>query len=197
MADQALDNVMLRELLRKKRLRPAARREAVGFMQERFGAPQRRACGLIGIAASTLRYKPRARDDEQVRLRLTELARARSRFGYRRLHVLLRREGFAVNHKRVLRLYRLAGLSLRRQKRKLMPGLARGAAELPTKPNECWALDFVSDALAWGRRIRCLTVVIASRESRRRSRSIPRCPQPGGSGFWMLSPYSEVFLRRS
>ena len=120
---------------------------------------QRRACGVAGIQPSTIRYRLRVRDDEPLRLRLGELAKERSRFGYRRLHVLLRREGFEVNHKRVLRLYRLAGLNLRRQKRKRMPSLGRGAAALPTRPNECWALDFVSDTLAWGRRIRCLTVV--------------------------------------
>lgn len=129
------------------------------FLQERFLVSGRRACGLIRIHRSTVRYRPRVRDDEPLRIRLAELAKERSRFGYRRLHVLLRREGHLVNHKRVLRLYRLAGLSLRRQKRKRMPSLARGAAGLPTRENECWALDFVSDALAWGRRIRCLTVV--------------------------------------
>jgi putative transposase len=131
----------------------------VRFVQERFAVSQRRACGLVGIQPSTIRYRLRARDDEQVRRRLGELAKERSRFGYRRLHALLRREGFAVNHKRVLRLYRLAGLNLRRQKRKRMPSLTRGVPALPTRPNECWALDFVSDTLAWGRRIRCLTVV--------------------------------------
>ena len=136
-----------------------ARREAVRFVQERFAVSQRRACGLAGIQPSTIRYRPRARDDAPLRLRLAELARERSRFGYRRLHVLLRREGFAVNHKKVLRLYQLASLNLRRQKRKRMPSLARGVPALPTRPNECWALDFVSDTLAWGRRIRCLTVV--------------------------------------
>jgi putative transposase len=99
------------------------------------------------------------RNDEHVRLRLAELAKERSRFGYRRLHVLLRREGLVVNPKRVLRLYQLAGLGLRRQKRKRMPSVARGAPGLATRPNEYWALDFVSDTLAWGRRIRCLTVV--------------------------------------
>jgi putative transposase len=135
------------------------RREAVRFLQEHFRVSQRRACGIAGIHPSTVRYRLWTKDDEPLRLRLGELARERSRFGYRRLHVLLRREGFVVNHKCVLRLYRLAGLSLRRQKRKRMPSLARGAAELPTRPNERWALDFVSDALSWGRRIRCLTVV--------------------------------------
>jgi putative transposase len=131
----------------------------VRFLQERFAVSQRRACGLAGIQPSTVRYRPRGRDDEPLRRRLGELARERSRFGYRRLYVLLRREGQLVNHKRVLRLYRLAGLKLRRQKRKRMPSVARGIPSLPTKPNECWALDFVSDTLAWGRRIRCLTVV--------------------------------------
>lgn len=129
------------------------------FLQERFGASQRRACGLIGIHRSTIRYRPRVRTEDVLRQRLIELARARARFGYRLLHVLLRREGHVVNHKRVLRLYRLAGLNLRRQKRKRMPSLARGVLALPTRPNECWALDFVSDTLAWGRRIGCLTVV--------------------------------------
>ena len=128
-------------------------------MQDQFGASQRHACLLVGMAPSTLRYRPRARDDEPLRLRLAELARERSRFGFRRLHVLLRREGYHVNLKRVLRLYRLAGLSLRKQKRKRMPSLIRGIPDLPTRANECWAIDFVSDALAWGRRFRCLTVV--------------------------------------
>jgi putative transposase len=131
----------------------------VGFLRERFGASERRACGLIGVHRATLRYRPRSRVDAALRQRLAELARERSRFGYRRLHVLLRREGYVVNHKRVLRLYQLAGLGLRRQKRKRMPSLARGAPDLPTRPNECWALDFVSDTLARGRRIRRLTIV--------------------------------------
>jgi putative transposase len=128
-------------------------------VQTRFGVSERRACGLTGLCRSTLRYRSQASNDEMLSQRLVELARARSRFGYRRLHVLLRREGHLVNHKRVLRLYRLAGLSLRRKKRKRMPSLARGTTTLPSQPNECWALDFVSDTLAWGRRIRCLTVV--------------------------------------
>jgi putative transposase len=131
----------------------------VRFLHERFGVSQRRACGLIGTHRSTVRYRPRVRADAALHERLIELARERGRFGYRRLHVLLRREGLVVNHKRVLRLYQLAGLGLRRQKRKRMPSMGRGTPSLPTRPNECWALDFVSDTLAWGRRIRCLTVV--------------------------------------
>src|SRR5438477_10378425 len=72
---------------------------------------------------------------------------------------MCRREGLLGMHRRVLRLYRLARLTLRLQKRKRMPGVARCFPGLPTRPNECWALDFVSDTLAWGRRIRCLTIV--------------------------------------
>jgi putative transposase len=128
-------------------------------VQACFSVSQRRACGLIGLGRSSLRYRPQPPKDEALGRRLAELARQRGRFGYRRLHVLLRREGYPVNHKRVLRLYRLAGLGLRQQKRKRMPGVARGRPQLPSQPNECWALDFVSDTLAWGRRIRCLTVV--------------------------------------
>jgi hypothetical protein len=143
----------------KKLLGPAARRHAVCFFQEGFAVSQRRACGLVGIPPSTVRYQPQVRDDASLGLRLGELARERSCFGYRRLHLLFRREGYGVNHKRVLRLYRLAGLSLRRQKRKRMPSVGRGVADLPTRPNAGWPLDFVSDTLAWGRRIRCHTVV--------------------------------------
>jgi putative transposase len=131
----------------------------VRFLQKRFSLSERRACGLLACHRSVIRYRPRDHDDEPIRRRLAELAKERSRFGYRRLHVLLRREGHRVNHKRILRLYRLAGLSLRRQKRKRMPSVARGFPGLPTRANECWALDFVSDTLATGRRIRCLTVV--------------------------------------
>jgi len=118
-------------------------------MRERFEVSERRACGLIGVHRSTVRKRPRGRDDHVVYQRLAELARERSRFGYRRLQVLLRRDGLVINHKRVLRLYRLAGLGLRRRKRKRSPSAARGAPALPTRPNECWALYFVSDTLAW------------------------------------------------
>lgn len=99
------------------------------------------------------------RDTTALRQRLRELAGERRRFGYRRLHILLRREGLAINHKRVYRLYREEGLSVRQRKRKQVAarrGERRGAA---AAPNQRWSLDFVSDALATGRRIRLLAVV--------------------------------------
>ncbi len=127
--------------------------------RERFGISERRACGLIGFARSSARYRGQRSSSDPLYPRLLALAKERTRFGYRRLHVLLQREGFRVNHKRVERLYRLAGLRLRRRKRKRVTSIARGIPAPATAANQCWALDFVSDALAWGRRIRLLTVV--------------------------------------
>lgn len=129
-------------------------------MRERYGLSERRACRLVGIGRSTLRYCPRKRGDEApVRDRLRELAAERPRFGYRRLHVLLRREGVIVNHKRIERLYREEGLAVRRRRRKRVARDGRGRAALPGRPNQQWGVDFVSDTLAWGRRIRLFTVV--------------------------------------
>jgi putative transposase len=111
---------------------------------------------VVGVGRSTVRYRRRERpDDGALRRRLLALAGERPRFGYRRLHALLRREGVGVNHKRIERLYRAEALALRRRRRK------RAGAPGPVRPNQQWALDFVSDALACGRRIRVLAVVDA------------------------------------
>jgi len=91
--------------------------------------------------------------------RLVELAGERRRFGYRRLHALVRREGVQVNHKRIYRLYSDAGLSVRRRKKRHGVAVERQALELPSSPNQVWSMDFVSDALANGRRIKVLTIV--------------------------------------
>lgn len=127
---------------------------------ECYGLSERRACQLVGIGRSTLRYHRRPHlEEESLRQRLRELAAERPRFGYRRLHVLLRREGVIINHKRVERLYREEGLAVRRRSRKRVARDGRGRASLPTRPNQQWGVDFVSDTLAWGRRIRLFTVV--------------------------------------
>ena len=120
---------------------------------------ERRACGLAGVCRGTVRYQAHGREDESVRQRLRELAALRKRFGYRRLGLLLRREGVMVNHKRVYRLYREEGLSLRRRKRKRLTSEGRGPGDLASRPNEVWSLDFVSDATAPGRRLKLLTGV--------------------------------------
>jgi putative transposase len=121
---------------------------------------ERRACGLVGISRSVSRYTGRRRADEaQLQQRLGELATERRRFGYRRLHVLLKREGYRLNHKRVERLYRASGLALRKRRRKRVATAQRAARLVPTRPTEQWCLDFVSDALAAGRRIRLLAIL--------------------------------------
>ncbi len=140
-------------------MRPAQRRAAVAYVQERFGLSQRRACQLIGTARSTVRYLGRRHDDAALRGRLRDLAAQRPRFGYRRLHALLRREGIRVNHKRVERLYRVEGLAVRRCRRKSPTRVLRGRPPAPQGANEQWALDFLQDALASGRTIRLLSVI--------------------------------------
>ena len=140
-------------------MRPAQRRAAATWVRGRFALSERRACGLVGLGRSVMRYRPRRRPDEEpLRRRLRELAAERPRFGYRRLHALLRREGCVVNHKRVARLYREEDLVVRRRKRKRVARDGRGRPAPPSRPNQQWGVDFLGDALAWGRRIRLLTV---------------------------------------
>ena len=139
---------------------PAQRRAAAGFLQERFGFSQRQACRLVGAARATVRYRRRRRGDEsRLRDRLRELAGQRPRFGYRRLHALLRREGIAVNHKRIERLYREEGLAVRRRSRKSPARILRGRPPMPERADQQWALDFLEDALASGRKVRVLSVI--------------------------------------
>src|SRR5256714_4531414 len=128
-------------------------------MKQEYAFSERRACRLMMLAVTTYRYRSR-RTDEPLRTKLVQLAREKPRFGYRRLHVLLRRSGERVNHKRLHRIYCEAGLRIRRKKRKHCvregkPLLARTAA------NQEWALDFAHDAVACGRAIRVLSVVDA------------------------------------
>lgn len=128
-------------------------------LQDRYAVSERRACRLVGIQRSILRYRPQRSDDAGLRSRLRALAAERPRFGYRRLHVLLRREGHRVNHKRIHRLYRAEGLAVRRRLRKRV-AIGRGVPpSVGSQPNACWCLDFVSDALASGRRIRALAIL--------------------------------------
>lgn len=132
----------------------------MGWVRQRFALSERRACALVGLGRSSARYRPRPRPDEAgLRVRLRQLAGERRRFGYRRLHALLRREGVVVNHKRVERLYRAEGLAVRHRARKRVARPGRGRVAAPAAPNEQWGVDFVSDALACGRRIRAFAVL--------------------------------------
>ena len=140
-------------------VRPGARRQAVQHVVEKFELSERRACGLIGLHRSTCRYESRRVSDTVLNTRLLELAAERRRFGYRRLTILLRREGFAVNHKRVYRLYRAADLAVRRRKRKRLARTRREPLTLPSRPNQRWSMDFMLDTFAGGRTFRVLNVV--------------------------------------
>lgn len=126
-------------------------------LRETFEVSERHACELIGIAVSSFRYESQRNDDE-VRDKLVALAREKPRFGYRRLHVLMRRDGWTINHKRVWRVYGAAGLCVKRRKRKRL--VRSGPSPMRVKAaNEQWALDFAADAIATGRAIRILSVI--------------------------------------
>lgn len=129
-------------------------------MQEKTAISQRRACSLVGLSRSVLSYRSEKQtNDTLLQHRLRELALERKRFGYRRLHVLLQREGTVVNHKKVYRLYREADLGVRRRKRRRGIAVTRQPLALPSRANQVWSMDFVMDALATGRRLKILTVV--------------------------------------
>lgn len=138
---------------------PQQGREAAKFVQAEFKLSQRRACRIVGMHRSTYCLKSRKGDESKLRERLRALAGERPRYGYRRLTILLRREGQKVNHKRVYRLYRAEGLAVRRKKRRKLVSVLRVQPPPVSRPNERWNMDFVEDALADGRKLRTLTIV--------------------------------------
>ncbi len=120
---------------------------------------ERRACRVIGCCRMTMRCEAIRQDDPVLRERLKDLAKVRRRFGYRRLHVCLRREGHVVNHKRLFRIYREKQLQVRRRGGRKWAMGTRAPMVLPLMPNQRWSLDFVSDQLTDGRQFRIMTVV--------------------------------------
>ena len=143
-------------------VKPAAYRQAVGFLQSEFEMSERRACRVFGRARSSCRYKARGVMVQGFLDDLRRHATARPRFGYRRLHVLLRRGGWQVNHKRVYRIYRAEGLAVRRKKRKRLAAGLRVVLPAPTRANERWSMDFVH-SLGGQRVVRVLDRLAASR----------------------------------
>jgi putative transposase len=120
---------------------------------------QRRACTLVGMQPKTYRYASTRADDRELRQRLRELALERRRFGYRRLHLLLQREGIDVNHKKLFRLYREERLTVRRRGGRKRALGTRAPMAIPQNANQRWSLDFASDALIDSRRFRILAIV--------------------------------------
>ena len=140
-------------------MKPRLRRELAEWAQLAHQLSQRRVAGLIPVERGTLRYQHHRDRQEALRVRLRELAGSRVRYGYRRLTVLLRREGWQVNAKRIYRLYTEEGLIVRTKRRKERAQRQRIAQGLATRPNGRWSMDFVAQRLADGRWIRVLTVV--------------------------------------
>ena len=136
-----------------------AKRKAVGFLMGEMGLSERRSCRLVGLARSVQQYRPQQRNDDAVVERLKELASENRRYGYLRLHALLRREGLVMNHKRTYRLYLEQGLQVRTKKRRKLPRRDRIEPIVPERPMQRWSLDFMSDQLVDYRRFRILNIV--------------------------------------
>jgi putative transposase len=125
-----------------------------------YGVSERRACQALGYPRSSQRYQSVGKDRGELRVRLRDLAAVRVRYGYRRLHVLLRREGYRVNHKLVYRLYCEEGLTMRtKRRRRHRSGQIRTERSPATRPSERWSMDFMAEQLYDGRRLRVLTLV--------------------------------------
>ncbi|MFG1225748.1 IS3 family transposase, partial [Xanthobacter wiegelii] len=159
-ADLSLDKAMLQDVLSKKPLRPARKRELVDRLREDWKVSARRACATLAVDRALYAYKSKRGTQAELNQRIKEICETRVRYGYRRVHILLRREGWAVNPKRIYRLYKDLGLQLRNKvpKRRVKAKL-RDDRRPATRSNETWAMDFVHDQLATGRKIRVLTIV--------------------------------------
>lgn len=139
---------------------PAARRVAARHLIAKYAFSERRACRAVGLSRSSFRYESRLSEPKGLRQRLREHAAHRRRWGYKRLTRLLRRDGYQVNHKRVYRIYRQEKLSVhQRRRRQRCASLARVLLQHATRPNQHWAMDFMSDSLASGRRFRVFTLM--------------------------------------
>lgn len=140
-------------------MKPAQKKTLVDFLRVGYKIGKRKACQLIGLNRATYYYESQTKDQTALKIRLRDLAASRVRYGYRRLHVLLQREGWKINHKRVYRIYQQEGLSLRLKRAKKRVSVARVPTPPANAPNEQWSMDFMADALADGRRFRVLTLV--------------------------------------
>ena len=138
---------------------PAALRQAVAHLKAAFGVSERRACSIIKADRKSVRYRSCRQPDTALRERLRALAVERRRFGYRRLFVLLRREGEPSGKNRIYRLYREEGLTVRKRRSRRRAMGTRAPILVEARPNARWSLDFVHDQFATGRRFRILNVV--------------------------------------
>ena len=138
---------------------PAGKRDVIAHLREAFEVSERRACRTLNIDRSLVRYQSIRPTDDHIRARLRALSIERKRFGYRRLHILLAREGFHLNHKKLRRLYKEEGLAVRKRNGRKRAIGTRAPIAVTSRVNERWSLDFVSDSFMDGRRFRMLCVV--------------------------------------
>jgi putative transposase len=138
---------------------PAAQREGVAHLRAVMGLSERRASAIVGADRTMIRYRSRRPRETELRARLRELANARRRFGYRRLFILLRKEGEASGINRIYRLYREEGLTVRKRRGRRRAVGTRAPILVEARANARWSLDFVHDQLSNGRRFRILNVV--------------------------------------
>lgn len=138
---------------------PAVKRDAVAYLQAMLGLSERRACSLVGADRKMVRYRSCRPPDTEPRGRLRELANERRRFGYRRLFILLRREGEPSGVNRIHRLYREEGLSVRKRRARRKAVGTRAPILVEAKANARWSLDLVHDQFANGRRFRILKII--------------------------------------
>lgn len=138
---------------------PVAKREAVAHLKASMGLSERRACQIISADRKTVRYRSCRPLEVELRTKLRDLANERRRFGYRRLFILLRRDGEPSGVNRIYRLYREEGLSVRKRKARRRAVGTRAPILVGAKANARWSLDFVHDQFACGRRFRVLNIV--------------------------------------
>lgn len=138
---------------------PVEKRKAVGHLCKEHGVSQRRACNVLSVDRSSVRYRSIRPDDADVRKAMKEVAAERRRFGYRRIHIMLERQGIYMNQKKLRRLYREEGLQVRKRGGRKRALGTRHPMIVPETINQRWSLDFVSDAFTDGRRFRVLAVV--------------------------------------
>ena len=139
---------------------PGRKRKLVDEVRSEWQVSIRKACEALEVDRSTYHYKSRRSGQATLEHRIKEICHVRVRYGYRRVHILLRREGWTINHKKTRRIYRELGLQLRNKtpKRRVKAKL-RDDRRPATRSNETWAMDFVHNQLATGRKLRVLTVV--------------------------------------
>ena len=139
-------------------MKPSTKRVVVGYLQKKYSMSQRHACGLIQLSRKAAAYRPKRKDDLALKQRLKALGEQYPRYGYLLLRALLKAEGVVVNRKRTYRVYKELGMQVRTKRRKKLVR-PRIPMSIPLQPNDRWSLDFVSDQLSNGRRIRVLNIV--------------------------------------